>query len=383
MVFNRKRKSMTPHPNFRAKFSRSGRGPRSLSYSNKYYARKAYGGFKKYGGPIVSSMRLARKMYKGKKTGRTRYQMGNDIEKSFTKTVYKKTKLSQTMSEIGNICTIKNVAPFPTLVAASQVQAVSIGNAVYQGVGGTANYTIRSIFDECATAFNTTAAALITQDPTTAHYKSAKLLLQNCDLKYRIMNQNPAVVELDIYNLVSNLTQPTILSPIAAWDNGLNDIYANNTAITSASIDTRPNSSRQFTQTWKIVKKTTVSLQPGKQHNHFWAFQPNRVVDTDYFAQYAQVKGLTAVCMFVARGGIADSATTAAVGTIAFTPIKIVFVEEITFGSKLVNFWPRSYQFNSTLAAAPSHLYVQDEESGLVDDLITGLGIAATVAAIA
>lgn len=324
-----------------------------------------------------------RSIYKNRTKGNGLRASGLEIETSKCVVKYKTQKPAKFEKAVGQPSIFKQLDAWG-VTALSSVQARYNSPAMFAQTG-TTGISIQTIFDNAATWWNTITPAAVDEDPTTAKFKSLKFFLQGVTQKHRIVNQMPTVVELDIYDLISKVTQSTLatVKPTDVWDNGLADLRGNGAAVDSTALGITPTTSKIFNQTWKIVKRTRISLMGGKQHNHTFCFSPNRIVDTDYWSTYGMVRGITAISLFVARGGFGDNSETLTTGTIASAPIKLLGEIETTYITRLITTFPRNLSYVNNLPAAPTHLYVQDEESGLVDDLISGLGIAATVAAIA
>lgn len=230
---------------------------------------------------------------------------------------------------------------------------------------------VRTVFDAAATAYNTTAPALITQDPwSTANYASQKYFIKSINHKYRIANMNTTPIEVDLYFLMSkNTSVDNIQSPQDDWITGLQDIKGNNPALTSTSLGIKPTASMQFNMNWKILKKEKLFMPGGKQQNVAWNIKYNRIVDTDYFKNFWKVKGYTHTIMAVYSGGVGDTANSFAAGTISTGKVKLDVISEITYNTRLLAFYPRSFNLQNSITA-PAQIWEAVEGSAAIVDAI-------------
>jgi len=331
-----------------------------------------------------STRRRAAKAYK-KKAWNAKGSGGGGNNEAFSscQTVKKPSKFGSIYKAISNVSTVKNFFTY-SVVGAGNEQGITTGTLVWTGkVAAPTSPTngVIEMYTNAATARNNTTASTVVQNFDLGNnYKSQKYMLISATSRWRIANQFPTTTEVDIYDLVSKVTvnEAGYIAPQSAWNQGTTDMNANNPAYNSTTnLGANPMASKDFNIRWKIIKKTRLKLPGGKEHIHLWNYTANRIIDTEYFANNYVVKGLTHTIMVVARGSIGDSAQTAAAGTVAFCPTKLIIVGEVTLKSKLIGFWPRNYEWNNGLAALPSNIYEMNEYSGQVVNMGAGAGVNA------
>lgn len=138
-----------------------------------------------------------------------------------------------------------------------------------------------------------------------ANTASNKFWLEEASTETRFTNENTLPCELELYDVISKVTKVAVSIPTADWTNGLVNMQANTTASIPSNAGvygSAPTLSKLFNITWKIVKRTKVSLQAGATHKHCFRFYPNRLVDSQYATSYNQIRGITAGTFGVIKG---------------------------------------------------------------------------------
>lgn len=214
----------------------------------------------------------------------------------------------------------------------------------------------------------------VREDYTNPGFKSTKFLLKKCSTKIEITSQSPAVTNLEIWTLVSKVTKETYTSPATDWitgweqenqGGGITGLIAQN------QVGVRPTSNKLFNMNWKVKGVKKLQLMGGQTHTHTNVFNMKRYVDTAYWNTYAQIRGITVVCLCISWGQIADTVNDYSVSGITSTPGKLLFSICKTYNYDMVNAFPRStYTNGAALTPGPlPHVYILNEESGGVTDV--------------
>lgn len=219
--------------------------------------------------------------------------------------------------------------------------------------------------------FSYAAKLLVPTLVSTAPYmnddqSSFKLFIDKTEHNYVITNQAPTDCEIEIYDLVCKNTASVYQNPIALWEAGISHSDQTPDSTQSATFcRSKPFESKEFNIHWKVVKKHTINISPGRSHDHTFSMKVNRMIDTSYFYANGMVKGITSCSMYVTRGALGDSTNTDAIGTVGFTVAKCVIVGESRWTVRLLNEHPRIYTtLSSLIATEPANVWTQDEGSG-------------------
>lgn len=198
-----------------------------------------------------------------------------------------------------------------------------------------------------------------------------KMLLSRVVTEMEIVNQTGDLTTIQIYNLVSKTTTGTAVSPITAWENGLQEEMGAGGA-TSFFPGNKPTSSKEFNIAWKIVGCKSVEMLPGKVHRHKFVFTPNRIVDFNYFQNYQYVKGITCYTLVVAKGSPTDTSKTFGLpsnANINLSPVKLIYSIRHRYVTKILSVLPaNTYQLNSFTPSTvgTTAMYTWDQEAGTV-----------------
>lgn len=177
------------------------------------------------------------------------------------------------------------------------------------------------------TAMETAAAGGATNVPV-------KLFLKSGKVTYRFRNQSNTNCKMSIYDIgwKRNSVSAALDDPGECWQKGLTDFGVS--ATFSQTVGQTPYRSPEFNQYCYTKKVTTVSLEPGQQHDHTVYHLYNRVVDTIEFQNNVglSVAHLTRYLMVVFHGTLGHESATST--TVTYMPITIdyAFSEEYTYG---------------------------------------------------
>lgn len=241
-------------------------------------------------------------------------------------------------------------------------QGVYTQNAMFSGTG------INLIADNALQKLNYLGVAMNASMQT--GQKSFKIALEDFQVISTFTNQAPTSVEFEIYDLMCKSTSTNYEDPKVCWEDGIDDINQGASTVTTALQPySAPTTSKRFNIAWKIMNVTKVELAAGRTHEHKFIKKLNLPIDTQYAAQYAQIKGVTHTQLIVLRGGLGDSNNNRTIGTVGFTAAKLLVVNRVKTNARLVSDNPRIYVQNSGLITTePANVYVQDEGSGAVTD---------------
>lgn len=138
-----------------------------------------------------------------------------------------------------------------------------------------------------------------------------KFAIDRIRIESRFKNMTNVPIEMRLYDIVSRRDdEGTISLPTTQWSLG----YANQDdptipGITSASFPgAEPFESKLFTQTFKVLKKTTVHLQAGSEHKHIIFGRPPQIMDIELVNRFTVVGRRTRFLMCVIEGGVTNNA---------------------------------------------------------------------------
>lgn len=192
-----------------------------------------------------------------------------------------------------------------------------------QGVGGGMSVLLSTDLSTMKLAANN---AVSTSAPV-------KFFLRSCKAVLRVRNAANTNCKLMLYDIVTKRAPPdtTLDTPAEAWLKGLTDFGAGQSYTT---VGMTPYRSPEFQQYFAINRVTTVSLEPGQQHDHTVYHKWNRVVDSTRFDNSVStaLPGLTRFTMIVYHGTLGHESTTST--TVTYMPITLDYARslEYTYG---------------------------------------------------
>lgn len=282
------------------------------------------------------------------------------VVKTHNEIQYAPQKSSKYFKIIGNKSIYDKEVTFG-LVSSEGKQAISNLCYIFDATDATA------IFNNAAQFYNFGGSTYVSEAANTTNNTSQKFYVDMCKVEIRFRNQSPSTNEIDVYILMAktSLTSKGSMDPASLWSNGLSDMATNNTAGTDTTPYCVPTISKAFNQTYKVVKKMTVSLESGREWEHTFDYKPHAVIDMEYWVDYATVRGLTYAVMYVVRGTLCDTTNGPAIGTISLTEGKIIGSLRKIYTSKLVTLTPRNYYQSNTMGTADSLTYQIIAETGV------------------
>jgi len=208
--------------------------------------------------------------------------------------------------------------------------------------------------------------------PISAAQGSRQLYIGTTCHEMEFSNMGNSTAEMDIYVLIDKNTGSAVTQPGLIWDQGISSEANDATLPGEAKTDvwTVPTVHKAFNICF-WTKKFKCSLTPGENCKFTLRIKHNRLLDTEYLDQFQAIRGITHHVMVVVRGTLGDSTKTLAVTANgqSITPAKIVWLVKRTWGGSILATLPRvNKQLSNELPSALGTLFVQDEDSGAIED---------------
>lgn len=160
------------------------------------------------------------------------------------------------------------------------------------------------------TMFNYTDVNAISQKIQTS--QTNKFLIKSCSAETLITNQDSGNVNVVLYDIVARrdlATSSNIASPLAAFQNSLGDEGGANSNY--QYVGTTPFSLDLFTQFFKVVKISHVTLGQGQCHTHRVKFSVNTIIDGELIQYNTNgFKGVSCWTMAITQGMPYNDSTT-------------------------------------------------------------------------
>nr|WAE42308.1 MAG: capsid protein [Cressdnaviricota sp.] len=139
-----------------------------------------------------------------------------------------------------------------------------------------------------------------------------KFLIKSCSAETLITNQDSGNVNIVLYDIIARRdlsTSSNLSSPLAAFQNSLADEGGSNSNY--QFVGTTPFSSDLFTQFFKVVKMTHLTLGQGQCHTHRVKFNVNSIIDGELIQYNTNgFKGVSCWTMAVTSGMPYNDSTT-------------------------------------------------------------------------
>jgi len=273
---------------------------------------------------------------------------------------YKKNKLGRHLKMIGNKSFYEQLDPIETLGVAGLQTPTNISNSMI----GT---DIQTLYAAAAKQYNITAGSVIALPSNQTNYKCNRFYLHKLELLLKLTNQSPSPVEIDVYLLIAKKSGTGVPVPLTVWSTDNDNIEQ------AGTVDFTYPYARPNGKVWKgfyyTNKKYTVVMGPGCTHDFKFYHNINRVVDMDFVASNAWIKGISSQIMLVQRGSVADSAADNTIGgDVALTKTKVIGLLSRKFTTQMMSFFPRTHTQVSNMPAVPAALY-QQNETEVVEDV--------------
>jgi hypothetical protein len=150
-----------------------------------------------------------------------------------------------------------------------------------------------------------------------------KFFLRSAKSVVRMRNASNSNCKITLYDIVTKRAPPSAAldSVLEAWTKGLVDY--GNSATAYQTVGQTPHKSPEFNYYFSINRSTTVSLEPGQQHDHTVYHSYNRIVDSVSFQNSAStsIPGVTRTTLIVFHGTLGHESLTPA--NVTYMPIKL------------------------------------------------------------
>lgn len=244
------------------------------------------------------------------------------------------------------------------------------------GIGGIAD--VNNSYINAARQYNATAPAAITSDPTIAHWNNQMLNISRMETHFRLMNNEPAVMDVKFYYIVSTSDQligTGGIDPVTAWTADLaatTQNYAAGSQVTINTLDEVPHGPN-FKKLFRIEKSYSAALGPGCVHHGKWIRNVNKIMRMEQVQQQAYYKGISYWILAVTQGPIVNDSLGYTIGatTIGFTKCSYVQTTKIN-GQVLTAQANGERLFNSLPAVGAQSYLVNPDTAAVVDIRVAG-----------
>jgi len=217
------------------------------------------------------------------------------------------------------------------------------------------------------TTYQTFFAAINNATAPVAGRVGVRFNLLQTKLELEFANVANTTAEMDVYFLIDKNTRTTVTDANTVWSDGIAD-EANNADLPLENTGTPwldPRHTKLFRMSY-WSKKTSCVLTPGEKCKLTITFNTNRLIDFDWFENYAEIRGITNKVFVVQRGTLGDGVPGFAVtpANQSLTRSKIIWLTKRTFRGSILSTLPRvSKQIGANLPA-PAALWTIDEDTG-------------------
>lgn len=162
---------------------------------------------------------------------------------------------------------------------------------------------------------------------------NVKLFLRTGQMKVNFRNASNTNMRCTLYDVVTKKTPPSgsLDSPSEAWVKGLTDFSVTGT---NTVVGMTPFKSPEFREYFRVNKATTLSLEPGQEHQHTVYHKWNRLVNSTQFdnAPGDVVSGLTRFFMIVWHGTLGHESATDTTVTTAEGKLDYMYSVQYSYG---------------------------------------------------
>lgn len=186
--------------------------------------------------------------------------------------------------------------------------------------------------------------------------RNLRIFLKKGRVKYTFRNQTNCNMRISIYDIMTKSYGPTLAldSPTDAWAKGLTDFGPTYTINT---VGATPNKSPEFKKQFRVASVTTLSLEPGQQHEHMVYHTYNRLIDSTIFDNWSgtseSIKGITRWTMVVFHGALVHESVTP---------------DQVTYANTTLDYAVhREYSYAWLEKAVPSLTFTDNLPSTIID----------------
>lgn len=204
--------------------------------------------------------------------------------------------------------------------------------------------------------------------------ESKQMFFKGSTEEIEFFNPGATTMEFEVYVLIDKITATTTKDPVIAWTEGITSETGDGVGPVESfrSLWTRPTSNKTFNMLFWTRRHHCV-LTPGERCKLTVTFTRNRVLDTQYFADYNTIRGITHRIVTVQRGVLcdADNSDAYAANRQSISQTKLVWLLKKTLAGSLVNSFPRVHkQLGAALPSALPLMHI-DEDTGEPEFVVT------------
>ena len=201
-----------------------------------------------------------------------------------------------------------------------------------------------------------------------ASVNNDKMIFHGVQAEISMVNASSTNSQIFIYDVIckKDCNSGNTGSPNGAWQVGIDDAGGNNTDY--QIVGSIPTESRLFSDYYKIVQRTRVSLGPGQMHRHEVSWHPNKVLSGEYLNNCTYgLQGVTVGTMIVHYGMPAHDSTTTTAVTVDVSSLDIVvkYSQDWRLLEDSVTSWSKSNTLGTTFAVGEQFV---NEAVGQVQD---------------
>lgn len=118
---------------------------------------------------------------------------------------------------------------------------------------------------------------------------------------------------------------------------------------------------------WSIVKKVSLRLEPGQEHEHIFQFNVNRLIDLGHANTFTGgIKGIAMDTLLITKGPVLDATKDFTSGAISTSRTKIVGIQKIKYVAYAVQNFPKITYQSTNITTGNATLYAIVDASGTV-----------------
>ncbi len=212
--------------------------------------------------------------------------------------------------------------------------------------------------------------------------RTRSFYLENYNSLMTLTNQGPSTIKVDVYDLMHKVdiarTGSLPTDALSIWNKGLQwEAGIDPVDEVATYPGAKPTDSKLFNQNFKVLKKTSLEMQSGANHEHHFNFNYNGKIAFAKMADYKNFddnafKGITISRLIVFRGMPADDSNLPQNGVVTLDKTKLIMVETRSYTTRISSIKGNHLQYADALPddQAVAHLYNQNPHSrGIVDSV--------------
>lgn len=277
--------------------------------------------------PRVPSIRMGSAVRRGIKSGRSYTLTKTKKRQKFGKVYSHGDNASFSYNTITGKSNLRNFRSLASRVVNPQTIRANGASNWTVGYGVQSVNVLGFMSKSQLTAIKTAANAGSATD------NNVKLFLKTGQMKISFRNCSNTNMRVTLYDIVTKKMPPatTLDSPTEAWVKGLTDFNVTNT---NTTVGMTPLKSPEFREYFAINKATSLSLEPGQEHQHTVNHKWNKLINSTVFDNAASesIPGLTRWFMLVFHGTLGHEALDASTVTTASGKLDYMFTSQYSYG---------------------------------------------------